>query len=91
MLLAECREEVEAGRTAKLVQPARYFDITIRIVKQSGFIWQRATIDYPKLKYYARANSAGYPNWESMMQDIRGEQTETDQWIICDDPIERIM
>lgn len=88
MLLTDCKKGIEAGHTAKLVQPARFFNITIRIVKRGGFIWQRATIDNPGQKYYARANTAGYPDWDSLLEGIQGDQTTTDDWTLCDEPIE---
>lgn len=93
MFLRDCKEAIDAGRTAKLIilpeNPATTIEITIRIKKKDAYYWQHTLTSAPGMEPI-RPNTAAFPNWEVMLRKIEGTQTETSAWILCDDELEPI-
>lgn len=90
MQLIYLRDEIEAGKTAKLVIPPNReggVEITIRIKKQGEYFWQRAKISHPRVLSES-TNTAGYSTWEQLLDGIDGMQTLSGAWTVTDEPLE---
>ena len=92
MKLAECKEAVEAGQTAKLVIPQTYahgVEVVIRIKQQGGRLHQEVEIlsDGQPL---SKRNAIGVREWHELYNVVGGMQQRSTEWVICDDPVEPI-
>jgi hypothetical protein len=90
MQLIYLRDEIEAGKTAKLVIPPNReggVEVTVRIKKQGEYFWQRAHLSHPRVLSES-TNTAGFATWEQLLDSISGMQTLSIDWTLCDDELE---
>ncbi len=93
--LADLKAKIDKGKTAKLFYPMNRpggVEITVRIKKGQHegvdcYIWQHKTTGH---MVYPTHNPLTdfYPEWEQLLQGIKGEQLETSGWQITDEPLE---
>jgi hypothetical protein len=84
MHLNELKEDIDAGKTAKLFHPMNRpggIEITVRSkkAKHEGVdcsIWQHFT-EGTRLDDYRNPQTDLYPRWEQLLEAIKGDQTET--------------
>lgn len=91
MLLKDMKPDIDAGKTAKLTierTSPNGPDITVRIALHRGvYVWQRGTIQGRRV-LHAGPNTKPHDTWEELLDSIVGMQTESTDWIVCDDRLE---
>lgn len=92
MLLSVAKVAIDNGKTAKLQFDGERVIVTVLIKKVvhediDCYAWQCETSGeraYPEVE---PVNTNFFPTWGQLLEAIEGEQTETRDWQITDDPL----
>ena len=94
MQLSKLKEQIDQGKTARLLSvPTVPSDprFTVRIEKDGeDYVWQHTTTGRPSLNlsfFSSTTDTMVYPAWEQLLEGIKGIQTRTRNWTICDDAL----
>lgn len=93
MLLADCKQAVEAGRTAKLTVPQTYqhgVEVVIRI-KKIGIQFCQEVEVLSDGRQLSKHSAVGNREWSTLYDNIGGMQQRSTEWVVCDGPVDTIV
>jgi hypothetical protein len=92
MLLADCKHAVETGKTAKLIVPQTYAhgaEVIIRVKKIGIHFCQEVEV-LSDGKSLSKRSAVGNSEWATLYHNIGGMQQRSQEWVVCDDPVEGV-
>ena len=80
-MLHELRSQIDQGKTAVLVFKNEDAEDVKAYVRKNAQGLYTHTLDYPnRPNPFPQSKTASHSSWESLIEDIKGLQTTSDQW-----------